>query len=36
LHGRWVFYDSTGATRIAVAQVDVQAGALLDFVVLRF
>lgn len=34
LFGRYVFYDSTGKHRIAVAQVDPTAGALLDFVAL--
>lgn len=36
LHGRWVFYDKSGAKKIAVTQVDPSAGALLDSVVLVF
>jgi chitinase len=36
LHGRRVFYDSTGTHTVALAQIDSSAAALLDYTVLRF
>ena len=34
LHGKWVFYDGSGARKIVVAQADAAANALFDFTVL--
>ncbi|HEY3450614.1 MAG TPA: hypothetical protein VGK67_29935 [Myxococcales bacterium] len=36
LHGRYVFFDKAGTKRISIAQIDSDAGALNDFVVLTF
>jgi hypothetical protein len=36
LHGRYVFFDSSGTQIYVLAQIDAESGALLDYVLLTF